>query len=533
MIDWIKKILNNEESKEILEWETNDSILLHLKGNLNEDGSLNESAEKLPDEKKADDEIKFAPGLMDAMFGADESEESKSRIKQLVSLIKKVAKNGDAQSKSDFYREITENESVIGIIDEFLQSLGQSSLPIEPYLFDFVNKLATKTNNRNSVKFGIAILGLCQNKKPIDDIKILGLHDEFTVFSTVALSNLSDNLVNDLWELAKQVDGWGKIQLVDRLAEMELNSEIKDWLVFDGYKNNIMYEYLALTCAQNGMLNERLKTEEISDELYSSASDIIIALMDKGPTVGMSGYNESSETIENFIRHSKTRNLNISNYITLHRIKDYLEEPLEDNETLKNWNQNDLSNCLIDINELLKSKDWTEEVKIALKSSDNIEYWNGKQAAQKLGIDIWDSVWKKLQQNPLDSSAWYDVTVNAKENNVDEVIDFAIKNLPLKFLGSGPKDSMGIGDDFQKHSSLDSVITFLENYPKKGEKLILVGLDSPVTRNRNMAIQVLDKWKSENWSNEITEKVKALKEIEPNEDTKKNIERLLNGEELE
>lgn len=533
MIDWIKKILNNEESKEILEWETNDSILRHLKANLNEDGSLNESVEKLPDEKKADDEIKFAPGLMDAMFGADESEESKSRIKQLVSLIKRIAKNGDNQSKSNFYREITESESVIGIIDEFLQSLGQSSLPIEPYLFSFANKLATKTNNRNSVKFGIAILGLCQNKKPIDDIKILGLHDEFTVFSTVALSNLSDNLVKDLWELAKQVDGWGKIQLVDRLAEMKLNSEIKDWLVFDGYKNNIMYEYLALTCAQNGMLNEKLKTEKISDELYSSASDIIVALMDEGPAVGMSGYNESSETIENFIRHSKTRNLNISNYITLHRIKDYLEESPEDNETLINWNQNDLSNCLIDINELLNSKDWAEEVKIALKSSDNIEYWNGKQAAQKLGIDLWDTVWKKLQQNPLDSSAWYDVTAKAKENNVDEVIDFAIKNLPLEFLGSGPKDSMGIGDDYQKHSSLDSVITFLENYPKKGEKLILVGLDSPVTRNRNMAIRVLSKWKAENWSKEVTEKVNKLKGIEPNEDTKKNIERLLNGQELE
>lgn len=533
MIDWIKKILINEDPKEIIEWETDYSILRHLKANLSEDGSLNESAEKLPDEKKADDEIKFAPGLMDAMFGADESEESKTRIKQLVSLIKKIAKNGDIQSKSDFYKEVTENESIIGIIDEFLQKLVQSSLPIEPHLFNYANKLATKTNNRNTVKFGVAILGLCQNKKPIEDIKILGLHDEFTIFSTVALSNLSDNLVKDLWELAKHVDGWGKIQLVDRLAEMELNSEIRDWLLFDGYKNNIMYEYLALTCAQNGMLNEKLKTDKISDELYSSASDIIIALMDEGPAVGMSGYNESSETIENFIRHSKKRNLNISNYITLHRIKDYLEESSEDNETLKNWDQNDLSNCLIDINELLNSKDWTEEVKIALKSSDNIEYWNGKQAAQKLGIDLWDTVWKKLQQNPLDSSAWYDVTANVKEKNVDEVIDFAIKNLPLEFLGSGPKDSMGIGDDFQKHSSLDSVITFLENYPKKGEKLILVGLDSPVTRNRNMAIRVLDKWKSENWSNEITEKVKKLKEIEPNEDTKKNIERLLNGEELE
>jgi hypothetical protein len=48
-----------------------------------------------------------------------------------------------------------------------------------------------------------------------------------------------------------------------------------------------------------------------------------------------------------------------------------------------------------------------------------------------------------------------------------------------------------------------------------------------------MAIRVLNKWKMENWSNEITEKVKGLKEIEPNEDTKKNIERLLNREELE
>ena len=51
MIDWIKKILKNQEPKEILKWETDDSILRHLKANLNEDGSLKESAEKLPDEK--------------------------------------------------------------------------------------------------------------------------------------------------------------------------------------------------------------------------------------------------------------------------------------------------------------------------------------------------------------------------------------------------------------------------------------------------------------------------------------------------
>lgn len=527
-----KKILNNEDLKEIPEWETDNSILVYLKRNIKEDGSLNQSAEKLPDEKKVDAEIKFMPGLLDATFGADVSDKSNTRIKQLVRLINKIAKNGDSQSKSDFYREITENDNVIEIIDEFLNKLIQNSLPVEPYLFDYANKLATKTNNRNAVKFGIAILGLCENKKPINDIKILGLHDEFSVFSTVALSNLSDNLVNDLWELAKRVQGWGKIQIVDRLSEMELNDEIKDWLVLEGYKNNIMYEYLALTCAKNGMLNEKLSSESIDDNLYSSASDIIISLMDEGPAVGMSCYDDSCETIKNFIRHSKTRNLNISTYLALHRIKDYLEESPEENETLKKWNQNDVSNCLIDIIELLHSKDLTTEVQTALKSSDDLEYWNGKQAAQKLGIDLWDTFWERLKQNPLDGSAWYDVTANAKESNVDEIIDFAIKNLPLEFLGSGPKDSTGIGDDFHKHYSLENVITFLGNYPKRGEKLILVGLDSPATRNRNMAIRVLVKWKMENWSKELTKKLKRLKEMEPNADTKKKIERLLNGEEL-
>lgn len=76
----------------------------------------------------------------------------------------------------------------------------------------------------------------------------------------------------------------------------------------------------------------------------------------------------------------------------------------------------------------------TTEVQTALKSSDDLEYWNGKQAAQKLGIDLWDTFWERLKQNPLDGSAWYDVTANAKESNVDEIIDFAIKKFTTRIF---------------------------------------------------------------------------------------------------
>lgn len=532
MIEWIKNIFKEQGTKEIPQWETNDSILDFLKKNLNNDGSLKEIAGTLPDEKKADDEIKFAPGLVDSLFGVDDSDESKTRIKKLGSLIHKVSKNGDEQSKADFYRKITENESLVGIIDQFLQLLVQSSLPVEPFLFNYAHSLATKSSNRNSVKFGIAILGLCQNKKPIEDIKILGLHDEFTVFSTIALFNLSDNLILDLWQLAKKVHGWGKIQLVDRLAEMELTDEIRDWLVLEGYKNSIMNEYLALTCAINGRLNEKLLTESVDQNLFDSAGDIIVALMDEGPAEGMSGYKEASETIQNYIRHSKSNSLKISNFITLHRIKDYLEESPEENDILKNWNENDLSNCLININEILTSKDWTSEVQVALNSSNNFDFWNGKQAAQKLEIDISDTLWNRLDKYPFDSASWYDITTHVKSVNPQKIVEKAISLIPLKEISTGPKDSMGVGPGFQKHQSLDYVIIFLENHPMIGEEIILAGLKSPVIRNRNMTLKTLEKWTSKNWSNNIVTELNKLKGLEPTLDTKENLNRLLRGKKL-
>jgi len=533
MIEWIKNIFKEQESKEILQWETNDSILEFLKKNMDDAGLLKETADTLPDEKKADDEIKFAPGLMDSMFGADDSDESKRRIKTLTSLINKISKTGNEQSKSDFYREITENDSVIGIIDEFLQKLVQTSLPVDPFLFEYAYSLATKSGNRNSVKFGIAILGLCQNKKPIKDIKTLGLHDEFTVFSTIALSNLSDNLIQDLWQLAKQVDGWGKIQLVDKLAEMELTDEIKDWLVHEGYKNSIMYEYLALTCAINGRLNEKLLAEAIDQNLFDSAGDIIVALMDEGPAEGMSGYNEAEETIQSYIRHAKLTPLKIADFITLHRIKDYLEESPEENGILKSWDHNELSNSLIDINEVLISKDWNSEVNKALDSANNLEFWNGKQAAKKLDIDISCTLWNRLEKFPLDSTSWYDITTYIKHDTPQRLVDKAIGLIPIEELSTGPKDSMGVGPDWQKHQSLDYVITFLENYPTVGEEVIIAGLNSPVIRNRNMTLKTLQSWTSDNWSEKIITELKKLREIEPTEDTKADLVKLLNGEKIE
>jgi len=532
MKNWIKQIFGSQESPSLVDWETSDSILAYIKGNIDSNGSLPESSQTLPDEKKGENEIKFAAGLADSIFGQDDSNETKVLVKDLVQLISSVARNGDKQSKSDFYLKITEREGVIGIIDQFLEGLVASSVPVEPYLFEFSLKLATKTRNRNAVKFGVAILGLCQNKQAIDDIKVLGIHDEFTVFSTIALSNLSDNLVGDLWHLAKLVDGWGRIRVVDILAQMDLSDKIRDWLVRDGYKNNIMYEYLALTCATNGRLGKKLAKDSIDQGLFDSAGEIIVALMDEGPAQGMSEYKEAEETIQSYVRHAKLVHLKIADFVIIHRIKDYLEQGPAQNDVLKSWSQDVISNVLSDINKVLVSKDWKIEVNSALNSSDNQEYWNGKYAAGKLNMDISGIFWERLKKYPFESSSWYDITTRVQHNNPQKLVDNATSLIPIEEISTGPQDTMGVGPDWQKHQSLEAVITFLGSHPKIGEEIILAGLRSPVIGNRNMTLRTLQSWTSENWSERIKSELLNLKEIEPTEDTRADLISLLKDERI-
>lgn len=532
---WLQDLFKKKESIEIKDWRTDSSILKFLSSNLDESGNLSEKAHVFPNEKKDDDKIRFAPGLMDAMFGADDSDDSKKRITELTKHLKRIALKGDKISEQEFYRLITENDGVIGIIDGFLQSVVNDSLPIEPFLFKYASDLATKSDKSNAVKFGIAILGLCQNKLVLNEIKILGLHDEFTVYAIIAISNLSKNAENDLWELAKKVDGWGKIQLVERLSQSELSEPIKDWLVYEGYKNNIMYEYLAYTCAIGGELHKKLESKEINHKLFKSASDIIEALIAiGGPAEDITTYPFASQLVQDFIRHAKYLTTNISDFNALCKIKDFLTELHGDigEQNVNGWNEDIISNCLIEIVEIINSRDWKVAVIEGLKSNDNVSYWNAKYAAEKLGIDLWETVWSKLQEKPLDSSSWYDVTHHSKPEHSNLIISFALNHLPFEELGTGAKDSNGFGDNYDKHASLEYTTTFLENHPNLGEQIIQTALKSPVTRNRNMAIKVLEKWKKENWSTEIEREVRYLSEVEPNNDTKENIKRLLNEQEL-
>lgn len=532
---WINSILGRSSSTTVVrEWRSDHSIYSFIAAHIAANGTLRKEANTLPDEQGGGDGIRLAPGLADAMFGSG-GENNQALIIRLVEAIKKIATTGDSTSQWDFYQAVSTIKRPTTVIDSFITAICAEQIKIEPYCFAFAKDLAFNTGNRNSVKMGMAILGLCNNKQVIDGLKILGLHDEFTLYATIAISNILDDSVIELWDLAKKVDGWGRIQLVERLTAMKLTDEVRDWLVLDGYKNSIMLEYLAFPCAVEGRLDEKLEAEKIDLPLFNAAADILVALINAEASKGIMDYLSAVDAVKDFVRHAKQHANDVSAFVALITVKEFLERLHADMGKVEgsSWEENSISDCLIDINEIVGRGGWDVLVAEALTSEDNLVYGYAKQAAEVLGMDIWNSAWRRLPGRIHEVAAWYDVAHYAREEHVDNILEFVMKNRRLDFDETDRTDISIFDRGYEEYYYLDAIIPFLARCPGKGRGLILVGVKSPVVRYRISAIRSLAEWPRELWGEEIETQLAKQRNTEADKVAKRNIDHLLSGQPLD
>lgn len=505
------------------EWRTENSIFRYIASHLNKQGEL--TLGFLPDENEAT--MMFLPGEFDVLFGAEQSKVTNKKAGYLTDLLSEIAETGDKIKEQEFYQLIT-NPKYGVVIGSFIQAYTRKSYPEEPYLVPFARDLATKSALRNAVKYGMAILGFCVDRSSLDDIKILGLHEEFTPYAVLFIDQHSDNPIHDVWDLARKVHGWGRIQAVEHLSHMDIDESIKEWFVREGFRNNINNVYLALICARRGGLHELLHRPEIDYELFISAAELLQALItDSRPKEGISVYKHAAVVISDFIRHAKRYANRIVDFIIIRQLKDFLAGQQQNPGAYKKkgWDEDIIARCMAGIAVILESRDWKKMVSETLKDEHYVNNWEAKQAAQYLNIDLWEIAWNKLQKNPKSYAAWLDFELYQKREHAAELIDFATRYLPLDEIASGTENLEGWGEAI--YFCLDLINLYLKNFPGLGEKIILTSLKSPVVRNRHMAIIVLKKWKRENWSPEIERELLHLRDIEPNEDTRADIDKLL------
>jgi hypothetical protein len=525
------------DQPEAMPWDEHPSIYEHVQSHIDPAKcGLTDGGETLPDEERlsAGSQIRWAAGAMDGVathhMGAAETDE---QVKATVNLVLAYCDQPTAKNKHAIYQHIID-QSIVSIIDSVLEGLVSQESINHDRLYELARSFVTEATDREPVKFGLAVLGLYEHSDHVELFQTLGRHDEFTLYCAVALTNSSDDPEVALWELAQSVDGWGRIHVVERLAETE-RPEIKQWLLREGYRNSIMYEYLAYTCATAGGLLAALSEDEVDRELLTSAGEIIQALISGGPAEDIDSYDDGASVVEMLVGHMEDSTETLADFLVLNSFRSFLQDDEADwdSRAERGWTDDRRAALEATCTEIISRPDWVEKVHRALNSQDELEFHEGEQAAKVLAIDTWDHHWRRLQEKPSDSGRWYYVMAIVDEARLPQVMEFAEKSIDLTQIATGPENEMGLGPDFEPHTCLDYVLQELRRFPGHGTVFIEAGLKSPVVRNRNMAIAALSEWDQSNWPGSTLAALKSAAAMEPIDDVRERMTKVLQGEPLD
>ena len=512
-------------------WGDRPSIYRHILENIRPgEPGLGEKGDLLPDEEivKGDNQLSWAPGALDGAFGhhgggADTADNARKILDSFRALTKKA----DDERAESLYSLLREH-SALGYVDHLLEAVVADDDLDAERLHTVASWLATGAADREPIKYAIALLGVFQGGGDRDLLLTLGRHEEFTLFASVALKNSDDDPDLSLWALACLVTGWGRIQIIERLAETK-DEQIKAWMLREGYRNDIMQEYTALTCSKTGELLAALRQVEPDARLLKGAGSLLTTLIRGrgGPSDGIESYVDGAEATELYLRHLQSRELDLEDFVGVRVIQRFLDEQGgEAQDPALGWRERRATLQGL-INAICSRPGWDTNVHEQLQSEDRQIFWTATEAARELGIDTWDIYFERLKRG---EDQWYFVMQTNDHERIDKVVQFAEETLPLQEIGSGPADSLGLGPEFQHHSALDFVLQDLRRFPSKGWPLIRSGLQSPVVRNRNMAIQAFAAWDRTAWPVEAEALLRRAIEAEPYDHIRETMSKTLADE---
>ncbi len=491
---------------------------------------MSDGGEALPDEVVFTEDIgmRWVPGGLDGAFGHHAGGGDAQQVEAVFSALQRALSKPNRRRLRHLY-DLLRPDDLLDFIDPLIERIGEAGDELDlDRLYELAKHWATEAPDRGAVKFAIAMLGIFEGEEDLELIRRLGRHEEFTLYAATALANNSPEPEADLWDLARQVEGWGRIHIVERLARTE-NPEIKAWLLREGYRNVIMDEYLAYTAATTGGLLAALKSSEPDDELMRGAGDILLALTSGGPAEDMDDYDDGAEAVALYLDHMKGRDLRLEDYLRADAFRDFVTEESADwsARAERGWTAERRQTIVASTEEILARPEWRAQAEAGLQSDDDDLFWQARQVAEQVGIDAWEHSFRRQQAGI--GEEWDFLMRTDDPARIDRVVALAEQTIPLAEVATGPALEMGLGADFQHNLALDFVVQDLGRFPGKGWPLIAAALRSPVIRNRNMAVNALAAWGAEHWPAEAREMLETALRREPDDDVKGRLARLLEG----
>ena len=482
-----------------------------VNGELPEDFSL----PKLSDDNCV---IAFADGAMDGIgiYHMQARELSESDLLLIAEAVQ-AANIRDFDKADELFLKLSETVNALYAIDAIQNYIVDNKDTLKASnLSEYAIALVRLSSNRECVKYGLSILELFDTDRSEsikNDIRTIGLSDEFTLFSIYVMLHWKDGN-NEIFRLAKKVHGWGRIHAIEQLEPT--SEEIRRWLLTDAVHNNISPSYSALTCWRKSNAEQVLKNHPTYEE-FAGIRDIIDGLFDEGPVAGISALENEEEIIKTFLDKAQTMQLELNDYELINTILAYCKKTGAEKCSIALSCRKFLSSyrcwCLVK-DALMEGKNFDMAIDIGFPCKPYI-------------IESMKSSFEKHY------SLCRHLVHDAESRKF--VLDLYREKLPLETMKTLPGTTLGLGREYWRQHALEFLLQELRQYPFEGQEFVEAALQSEPVRTRNGALYVLEFW--------VATKGKPLAEIlpsfydlltrlrtlEPTEHNKVRMDKLLSG----
>jgi hypothetical protein len=513
--------------------ENRVSIHDHVLAHIPEDGpGLLPGGTRLPDDPEPDASgevtVSLAPGLMDEILeqGTDVANEQAAAAS--FRLIEDVLRHPSATGPYEALIEDLRGKQNLGFLDPLLSQVYHAGFGRQE-IRDLALRLATRSSDRTPVKVGIVLLGLCATIEDRDILLSLGRHEEFTHYVGVALTNAFEDVEPLLWELAKVVESWGRINLVRQLASTR-SPEIKAWILKEGSEGFPAQFMLAYIAATAGELASALSAQEIDDVVYMAAGRILMNLIAArtNPTQeNIDHYPDGPEAIRLYLAHAARKQETLEGFAPLAEIVDYLElrggaessvlrgtAHRRNRRSLpKGWTKRERERSATYARWILQRSAWRELIEDGIRSEDVRTFHLAEHAARWLGDDTFPVILDRIRRFPTDDSVWTDATRRAQDiGQWNEVLQAGIERLSrhdTPEVSMFPWWMLMISQEMQR-------------FPGMGWPLVRAALEGPLVIERRFGLRGLswfleDEWR---WPTDADDVLDLIARSDPDQQTR-------------
>ncbi|GAA2533828.1 hypothetical protein GCM10010398_19080 [Streptomyces fimbriatus] len=353
---------------------------------------------------------------------------------------------------------------------------------------------ATHGEHPNAVRFGILLLGMAGTDDDSDVLKTLGALWAFSSEAREALARSRTDPCRALFELARQAEGWARVDAVRRL-EGASDPEIREWLIREACTGDVLDGYFALTAARVGDLAGVLARGTLDEETLDGAGRILRALTDvDGPGPALTSYDGAARALNGYLLHPTAGGITLRRLWSLLPIDRFLNETRGGASCRGNDEWRRVRHRLA---ELVADPASRDVVLAGLTAEEPGTRRLAAWAARWMNLPARPALLRGLESEPHDSTLWFLLVDDCPSEDISAVVEAAARLLPLRDLRTGPTTELGLGTEYELDGILDIIVSRLDGHPGHGWELIETALNNRTSRNRRTALRALRGWPTE------------------------------------